>query len=114
MLDAVVMRAPSADLADGRDAVWESLWANLTFSIYGLGSGLTRSITVGVDDPAAGADHLVRKRHEEDLAQNQTGDCTHDDRVERNGKQGTHDGLLTTVIAANKPVKPGRKKARKR
>jgi uncharacterized GH25 family protein len=33
MLDAVVMREPSADLADERDVVWESLWANLTFSV---------------------------------------------------------------------------------
>lgn len=33
MLDAVVMREPSADLAEERGAVWESLWANLTFSI---------------------------------------------------------------------------------
>lgn len=35
MLDAVVMREPSAELAEERDAVWESLWANLTFSVPG-------------------------------------------------------------------------------
>lgn len=31
MLDAVVLREPSDDLAASRDVVWESLWANLTF-----------------------------------------------------------------------------------
>ncbi len=33
MLDAVVLREPSADLSDSMEAVWESLWANLTFEV---------------------------------------------------------------------------------
>ncbi len=33
MLDAVVLRIPSADLAAETGAVWESLWANLTFAV---------------------------------------------------------------------------------
>lgn len=33
MLDAVVMREPSAELAADKKAIWESLWANLTFSV---------------------------------------------------------------------------------
>lgn len=33
MLDSVVLRRPSAELAATRDAVWESLWANLTFRV---------------------------------------------------------------------------------
>ncbi len=32
MLDAVVLRPPAADLARETGAVWESLWANLTFA----------------------------------------------------------------------------------
>ena len=32
-LDAVVLREPSAALAAETDAVWETLWANLTFSV---------------------------------------------------------------------------------
>ena len=33
MLDAVVLREPDAALAARFDAVWETLWANLTFSV---------------------------------------------------------------------------------
>ena len=33
MLDSVVLREPAPDLAAGRDVVWESLWANLTFAV---------------------------------------------------------------------------------
>ncbi len=33
MLDAVVLREPSAELAAETGAVWESLWANLTFAV---------------------------------------------------------------------------------
>ena len=33
MLDAVVLREPSAALASQRNVVWESLWANLTFGV---------------------------------------------------------------------------------
>ncbi len=33
MLDAVVIRRPSPELAEERNAVWESLWANLTFLV---------------------------------------------------------------------------------
>jgi len=33
MLDAVVLREPSAELAAAQDAMWESLWANLTFHV---------------------------------------------------------------------------------
>ncbi|RZW07692.1 MAG: DUF4198 domain-containing protein [Rhodobacteraceae bacterium] len=33
MLDAVVLREPTPELAVARDAVWESLWANLTFAV---------------------------------------------------------------------------------
>ena len=33
MLDAVALREPSAELAEETRAVWESLWANLTFAI---------------------------------------------------------------------------------
>ena len=33
MLDAVVLREPSANLAEATGAVWESLWANLTFEV---------------------------------------------------------------------------------
>ncbi|MEO1700431.1 MAG: DUF4198 domain-containing protein [Pseudomonadota bacterium] len=33
MLDAVVLREPPAERAAIRDAVWDSLWANLTFSV---------------------------------------------------------------------------------
>ena len=33
MLDSVVLREPSAERAEAHNAVWESLWANLTFSV---------------------------------------------------------------------------------
>jgi uncharacterized GH25 family protein len=33
MLDAVVLREPSAALARQTGAVWETLWANLTFAV---------------------------------------------------------------------------------
>ena len=33
MLDAVVLREPSEELAAERNVVWESLWANLTFAV---------------------------------------------------------------------------------
>ena len=33
MLDSVVLREPSAELAAGTEAVWETLWANLTFGV---------------------------------------------------------------------------------
>lgn len=33
MVDAVVLREPSAQLAEGTGAVWETLWANLTFAV---------------------------------------------------------------------------------
>ncbi len=33
MLDAVVIREPNKDLAADLDAVWETLWANLTFQV---------------------------------------------------------------------------------
>lgn len=33
MLDAVVLREPSAEIAEARRVVWESLWANLTFEV---------------------------------------------------------------------------------
>lgn len=33
MLDAVVLRRPTPELAAARDAIWESLWANLTFAV---------------------------------------------------------------------------------
>jgi hypothetical protein len=33
MLDSVVLRKASAELASSRSVVWESLWANLTFAI---------------------------------------------------------------------------------
>jgi len=33
MVDAVVLRAPSDDLAERTGAVWETLWANLTFAV---------------------------------------------------------------------------------
>lgn len=33
MLDAVVLREPSATLANERNIAWESLWANLTFGV---------------------------------------------------------------------------------
>jgi uncharacterized GH25 family protein len=33
MLDAVVLREPSAELASETGAVWETLWANLTFGV---------------------------------------------------------------------------------
>ncbi|NRA98822.1 MAG: DUF4198 domain-containing protein [Rhodobacteraceae bacterium] len=33
MLDAVVLRTPVPELAEANDAVWESLWANLTFAV---------------------------------------------------------------------------------
>ncbi len=33
MLDAVVLREPSAQLVSQRSVVWESLWANLTFGV---------------------------------------------------------------------------------
>jgi hypothetical protein len=33
MLDAVVLREPSAELAAAQDVMWESLWANLTFHV---------------------------------------------------------------------------------
>lgn len=33
MIDAVVLRAPSPALAEATGAVWESLWANLTFAV---------------------------------------------------------------------------------
>ena len=33
MLDAVVLREPSAELAEETGAIWESLWANLTFEV---------------------------------------------------------------------------------
>ena len=35
MLDAVVLREPAPDLAAEKNAVWESLWANLTFEVPG-------------------------------------------------------------------------------
>ena len=31
MLDAVVLREPTVQLAADTDAAWETLWANLTF-----------------------------------------------------------------------------------
>ncbi|WP_413720902.1 DUF4198 domain-containing protein [Silicimonas sp. MF1-12-2] len=33
MLDSVVLREPEPDLAAAKDAIWESLWANLTFAV---------------------------------------------------------------------------------
>ena len=33
MVDAVVLREPSAELAERTGAVWETLWANLTFAV---------------------------------------------------------------------------------
>lgn len=33
MLDSVVLREPSAEVAEKRRVVWESLWANLTFEV---------------------------------------------------------------------------------
>ena len=33
MLDSVVLRKPSAELANSRNVLWESLWANLTFAV---------------------------------------------------------------------------------
>lgn len=33
MLDAVVLREPSAELAQDKNVQWESLWANLTFAV---------------------------------------------------------------------------------
>ena len=33
MLDAVVLREPAPDVAEANNAVWESLWANLTFAV---------------------------------------------------------------------------------
>jgi len=33
MLDAVMLREPSAELAEQTGAVWETLWANLTFAV---------------------------------------------------------------------------------
>jgi len=33
MLDSVVLREPSAEVAEATGAVWESLWANLTFAV---------------------------------------------------------------------------------
>jgi hypothetical protein len=33
MVDAVVLREASAELAAERDAIWETLWANLTFAV---------------------------------------------------------------------------------
>ena len=33
MLDAVVLRVPEGALAEDRGAVWESLWANMTFAV---------------------------------------------------------------------------------
>ncbi|CAN0591264.1 unnamed protein product, partial [Ectocarpus sp. 12 AP-2014] len=35
MLDAVVLREPSASVAAERNIQWESLWANLTFEVPG-------------------------------------------------------------------------------
>lgn len=35
MLDSVVLREPAPDLATSKDAIWESLWANLTFAVPG-------------------------------------------------------------------------------
>lgn len=35
MLDSVVLREPSAEMAADKDVVWESLWANLTFEVPG-------------------------------------------------------------------------------
>lgn len=35
MLDAVVLRRPSPELAEEKNAIWESLWANLTFEVPG-------------------------------------------------------------------------------
>jgi len=35
MLDAVVLREPSAEMASQQRVVWESLWANLTFGVPG-------------------------------------------------------------------------------
>ncbi len=33
MLDSVVLRKPSEELAESRNVLWESLWANLTFAV---------------------------------------------------------------------------------
>src|SRR5690606_5881266 len=33
MADAVVLRQPDSDLAREKGALWESLWANLTFAV---------------------------------------------------------------------------------
>jgi len=33
MADAVVLRRPDSDLAREKNALWESLWANLTFAV---------------------------------------------------------------------------------
>ncbi|KAA9009148.1 DUF4198 domain-containing protein [Histidinibacterium aquaticum] len=33
LVDAVVLRQPAADLAEGRNVVWETLWASLTFAV---------------------------------------------------------------------------------
>ena len=33
MLDSVVLRKPSQELANSRNVLWESLWANLTFAV---------------------------------------------------------------------------------
>ncbi|MDX8348959.1 DUF4198 domain-containing protein [Cognatiyoonia sp. IB215446] len=33
MVDAVVLRAPSTDVAERTGAVWQTLWANLTFAV---------------------------------------------------------------------------------
>lgn len=35
MLDSVVLREPAPELAASREAIWESLWANLTFEVPG-------------------------------------------------------------------------------
>ncbi len=35
MLDAVVLREPTADVTDATGGVWETLWANLTFGVPG-------------------------------------------------------------------------------
>ncbi|WP_341365882.1 DUF4198 domain-containing protein [Yoonia sp. BS5-3] len=38
MVDAVVLREPSAELASETGAVWQSLWANLTFAVPDRGN----------------------------------------------------------------------------
>ena len=33
MIDSVVLREPAPEIAASREAIWESLWANLTFAV---------------------------------------------------------------------------------